>query len=481
MSEHELWNELGNLYFMASAYDQAIHAYHRSIHLDETYGRPYSNLALIYAQQGKQELAGQLFRKSLELLSDNHEKAVSWNRLGNLYRQARNYPEAVIAFQHADELDPECREGREDMGQMLYATSDLSILERAQQLKESDSEFTALGEQAESLGSAAEPNLAKDQEPAMEAWLPEEPTDEEWLTPWVELEAEDPGEAQAAAAPQIESPALEYEPEAERPEEYVLPERYPLAITLPMNLNLSPAEAPSRLRADEVEVDVLERPKEDDAAVPASPEAVQSASASPSQETTIQKPEAGAADASADSELEFAKLQRMVQINPRNASAWDSLGNLHKGMRHYQEALLAYQQAVSIDPQRADYHHHLGLVHAILGQNEEAIMAFQKVLELAPDHSLAHATLGGYYRKMGLDELAQKHIGKAMRNIYDSESEYNRACFEAIRGNVDQAIELLRIALENRQTYAEWVIHDPDLDFIREDPRFRKLVSEYAR
>jgi tetratricopeptide (TPR) repeat protein len=108
-------------------------------------------------------------------------------------------------------------------------------------------------------------------------------------------------------------------------------------------------------------------------------------------------------------------------------------------------------------------------------------MSFQKVLELAPDHSLAHATLGGYYRKMGLDELAQKHLGKAMRNIYDSESEYNRACFEAIRGNVDQALELLRIALASKQTYAEWVLHDPDLDFIRDDPRFRKLVAEYRR
>ena len=38
MSEHELWNELGNLYFMSGAYDQAIHAYQRSIQLDAGFG-----------------------------------------------------------------------------------------------------------------------------------------------------------------------------------------------------------------------------------------------------------------------------------------------------------------------------------------------------------------------------------------------------------------------------------------------------------
>ena len=129
---------------------------------------------------------------------------------------------------------------------------------------------------------------------------------------------------------------------------------------------------------------------------------------------------------------------------------------------------------------RASYLHHLGLAFAGAGRDEDAIASFQRVIELDPDHYLAHASLGGYYRKLGLEELAQKHIGKAMRNIYDSENEYNRACLDAICGNVDQAIDLLRIALEKKQTYVEWIIHDPDLDFIRDDLRFKQLISNYT-
>ena len=107
MSEHELWNELGNLYFMSGAYNQAVNAYHRSIQLDADFGRPYSNLALTYVQQGKYDEAIELYRRSIELLAENKEKAISWNRLGTVYRHLKDYSKAVIAFQEADELDPQ--------------------------------------------------------------------------------------------------------------------------------------------------------------------------------------------------------------------------------------------------------------------------------------------------------------------------------------------------------------------------------------
>jgi len=180
-------------------------------------------------------------------------------------------------------------------------------------------------------------------------------------------------------------------------------------------------------------------------------------------------------------EASIAKFKRAVQVNPHNAYAWDALGTLYKSAGLYKDAILAYQQATSINPPKALYFHNLGLVYACEGRDEDAIGAFQRVVEIDPDYSLAHATLGGYYRKLGLEELAQKHIGKAMKNIYDSENEYNRACLEAICGNTDHAIELLGVALKNKQTYVDWILRDPDLDFIRQDPRFKQLVSDYTR
>jgi hypothetical protein len=54
---------------------------------------------------------------------------------------------------------------------------------------------------------------------------------------------------------------------------------------------------------------------------------------------------------------------------------------------------------------------------------------------------------------------------------------YNRACFEAIQGNADEAIALLKIALEKRLVSTAVVRRDPDFDFIRDDPRFKALVD----
>ena len=106
MSEHELWNELGNLYFMSGAYRQASHAYERSIKLENRSGRPHSNLALAYVQKARFAEAMLLYQRSIELFTEDKDKAISWNRLGNVYRRLNDYDNAIAAYQRADELDP---------------------------------------------------------------------------------------------------------------------------------------------------------------------------------------------------------------------------------------------------------------------------------------------------------------------------------------------------------------------------------------
>jgi tetratricopeptide (TPR) repeat protein len=179
-------------------------------------------------------------------------------------------------------------------------------------------------------------------------------------------------------------------------------------------------------------------------------------------------------------QIDIEKFKRVLEINPGNAFAWDTLGGLYKASGRYDEAIAAYRKAISIDSSKSIYFHHLGLVYAAERKLEDAVLAFQRVIEIEPDYSLAHATLGGYYRRMGQEELAQHHIDKAMSAISEDENEYNRACMEAICGNTDRALELLEIALKNRQTSVEWVRRDPDLDFVRSDPRFNTLLLDYA-
>lgn len=101
------WNELGLVYTNTGACDRAIYAYRKAIELAPGFGWPYSNLALAFSHQGRYTEAIPLCRKSIELFGGDKEKAVSWNRLGDIYRHLNDRENAVVAYQNAVELDPE--------------------------------------------------------------------------------------------------------------------------------------------------------------------------------------------------------------------------------------------------------------------------------------------------------------------------------------------------------------------------------------
>jgi len=63
-------------------------------------------LALAYVEKGRYAEAIELFQKSIDLLVDTKEKVITMNRLGNAYRQIKDYNNAVAIYQKADSLIP---------------------------------------------------------------------------------------------------------------------------------------------------------------------------------------------------------------------------------------------------------------------------------------------------------------------------------------------------------------------------------------
>jgi len=54
---------------------------------------------------------------------------------------------------------------------------------------------------------------------------------------------------------------------------------------------------------------------------------------------------------------------------------------------------------------------------------------------------------------------------------------YNIACCESLLGRRDEALEHLKIALASHEPFVELARDDRDLDPVRDDPRFEKLVA----
>ena len=177
--------------------------------------------------------------------------------------------------------------------------------------------------------------------------------------------------------------------------------------------------------------------------------------------------------------VSIRKFETTVKENPFNDRAWDSLGNLYKIKRWYDKAIFAYENAVSIQPRKHIYHFQLGSLYAAYGNFNVAISEMQKVLEMDPTSTYAHCALANYFRRLGFPEKAKYHIDFALP-FMKNEKEYDRACFESVRGETDLAFQLLEIALQKKQTSIELAQGDMDLDFIRQDPRFEILERKYT-
>ncbi len=144
-------------------------------------------------------------------------------------------------------------------------------------------------------------------------------------------------------------------------------------------------------------------------------------------------------------------------------------GDIENEIATYQEALLA-------DPKNAGILERLGQLYIINEQYREASEVFQQAIELDPANIFLHCALAGSYRRMGMEDEASIHLAIAAPKM-PKESPYNRACFEAICGNVGKAVELLDIALADDDVSLEKIETDPDFDFIRQEELFIEFVQ----
>ncbi|RLC78827.1 MAG: hypothetical protein DRI61_09160, partial [Chloroflexi bacterium] len=165
-----------------------------------------------------------------------------------------------------------------------------------------------------------------------------------------------------------------------------------------------------------------------------------------------------------------------IELDPKYAYPWNGLGWVYYEQGRYEEAIEAYRKAIELNPRFAAPWNSLGNVYYEQGRYEEAIEAYRKVIELNPNRGATYCALASIYRRLGRQKELEEHIRKA-RELLPPDDHYNRACLESICGNVEEALEHLKLALEKDPGMKEWAKRDPDLEWIREDERFWELVG----
>jgi TolB-like protein/Flp pilus assembly protein TadD len=127
--------------------------------------------------------------------------------------------------------------------------------------------------------------------------------------------------------------------------------------------------------------------------------------------------------------------------------------------------------------------------YATLGRAADAEAAYRRALAAAADHmalnpddpraatmrAVAHCRVGE--RPEGL-----RWAERAMQiDPDDAGVLYNVACLYALEGERERAIDCLERAVAQGFGNREWIARDPDLDPLRDDPRFRQLAGTPPR
>ncbi len=458
------WFELGNIQFKMQNHQEAIHAFNKAIELDPAFGWSYNNLALTLVAQGQHEQAIPLYRKSIDLLQDNKDKAVAWNRLGNLHRKLNQYAEALEAFHQADELDRNNAGFRDDMDEVSDGPT---VVQSAQdgsgapatKLNFSPIELIIAQSRADEAASSAAANVG-----AAPAKAPEnKPAPQPAPEPAVQVETQITSDASTAASPQDPGAApVETAAEGEETVTVVVPDTVEtFTETLPAEVTATDTSEPV-LTAAEPEGDgaaALTDDPEMSEPAPETPDVLQSAGAeadddpfavapaSTAETQPMRSIEAAPATTVAVSEDEpqdagdhnaydeylkdsdepvhlyapqskeetedapapepVAKLdptgELQIEMDTKNAHVWNELGNVYFNTSAFDDAIVAYSKAIELDRWFAWPYSNLALAYVQRGRFVEAILLYQRSIELFTsdkDKAVSWNRLGNVYRRL---------------------------------------------------------------------------------
>jgi tetratricopeptide (TPR) repeat protein len=499
LTPHEAlpWYSLGNVYSALERYDEAIEPYRRAIELDPAYAWSYHNLGLVYERRGDYAPAMILFQQAIERHQDVSARALSWNSLGDVYSALDRNQEAIQAYHQAVDLDYEFVFPWNSLGReySLLGCYEEAVDAYQQVIKHSPDEALPWY----SLGNAY--SALTQYEEAIRAYQRaiELGPAEAWPYNNLGFVYQKLGEPRQA----IEL----YQQALERHED-----SYSKAVTWDNLGNAYRAlrnydEALSAYRwartlAPEYAWpyhnlgDTHSARGEFDTAIPFYQQAIER------HERDLDRAAAwnnlGDAYQALD-RLEEAinAYQRVIDLNPKHALPWYSLGNIYRELDQREtdraeakdrsiQVIEAYRRAIELDPAYAWPYHNLGLIYEQRGATDEALRLFQQALERHTsdlDRAVSWTKVGDVFQTQGRTSQAVKAYQQAIELDPGYAWPYhNLGLIYEQRQEFEETIHLFQQAVAlHREDHARARAWNHLGDTYRALRRFREAIGAYRQ
>jgi adenylate cyclase len=189
---------------------------------------------------------------------------------------------------------------------------------------------------------------------------------------------------------------------------------------------------------------------------------------------------------SKDYEAAQREFESAIQLDPRLFEAHYFYARMCFEAGRLADAARLFEQAEAVRPEDYQAVALLEMVYRAMGRESDATAARRRArraieqhLELNPDDARAWCMGALALSQLGDTEEGLVWVERALALDPDEGAvAYNAACLYAQRGEPERALELLESAVAKGYSKPrEWVAHDPDLESLRDLPRFRALLD----
>jgi len=180
-----------------------------------------------------------------------------------------------------------------------------------------------------------------------------------------------------------------------------------------------------------------------------------------------------------DAAVEF---ERSLELDPNQPRAAYFYGRACFQRGEFERAAELFEDACR-GQENYEARYFVAQTNSAMGKTEEALVAYRLALreierhvELNPDDAGAYTMGAVSLIRVGERKAGLEWASRALEiDPADARIQYNVACLFALEGESEKAIECLENAVKAGFAHRNWVEKDPDLDSLREIPRFKAL------